>query len=1165
MIRPTVKYGLEALGVGLAGLALLMGLLAWRLAAGPISMDFVTATIVDLANAELEQGALSVDETVLSWDPEDQKLIFSLNGAILKDDAGAEVLTVPEIRVTFSAAAMLQGSLGVRDVELVGVRARVIRRPDTGIELALVSSDDEGGTLDDALAMESDKKNIGLIPLLEQLSDPDDTSTLAGGLRSFGMRDAEFEFIDEVNDVAWVAPSATLTLTRDGGGVSLLMDAGLQLGEARLDIELFGRATAGADRIQFDARGEGLVPAALARTSPMFSDFAVLDAPVRGEGTVTIGLDGALLGAKLNLSAGAGQAVFPLAEPQTVQLDSLDANLELDPVGNKLLLHGLTFEAGENRGTISGEAVYDQPDGFHVSGATVALNADDLSLQIDGFTDGVARIDNMTFAGRLDFDAIATEISALTLRVGDGTLALSGHIEDAPGSPAIHAHGEAANIQVDRLGDIWPLPLATGARDWFTENVSGGTLTRAKIDLAFGPGMIADADLRSAKLPDDAMDIQFNITGARVNYIDGMPPLQRVSGRGHLQGDRFDTWIDGAYVDVGGDRLQLARGHFEASALHVKGGPGKIEFTTTGATATILALLDHEPLGFISDYGTDPASVGGYGEVEATIALPLTKTVEMEDLDIRARAVARDVFVPGIFNDVSLDGGSLVVDVTQDGLDAKGDVTLNGVAQHVRWKEDFSPGGGPSSEFELTGVSDDAGRRALGLDVSSIVNGDVYSEVTVIGSGDRLRNGTVRVNLTDAVLKQEVIGWSKPAGSPAEGRFDLVFEPRDRTRLNAIAIRGAEIDLSGMVLLGPDGDLEEAVLPDVRLGQETRASFTAKRETTGILTMHAEGPSFDARGVLTNLFSGKAAPTSGTVDEGDRTTLQDVEGEEPTNLALTARFPDTLAHGGIRTRNVDVDLLILNGETQRLIVTGDLNREADVTATIRPTPDGQRIVSATSSDAGKVLRAIDFYESIRGGDLDVTGTFDDFAAGSPLQGHVTIRDFRVVNAPLLANLLTIGSLTGINDTLQGEGIAFVRLDLPYRMTTERFHVDEARISGPAIGITVKGQIDRVEGAFDLNGTIVPAYTINSILGNVPILGDLIVGREGEGIFAATYAMRGTREQPTITVNPLAALAPGFLRRIFEFGEILPPEEEVAAPEPGTLPAAPAPAPPADTP
>ena len=88
----------------------------------------------------------------------------------------------------------------------------------------------------------------------------------------------------------------------------------------------------------------------------------------------------------------------------------------------------------------------------------------------------------------------------------------------------------------------------------------------------------------------------------------------------------------------------------------------------------------------------------------------------------------------------------------------------------------------------------------------------------------------------------------------------------------------------------PDGDLEEAVLPDVRLGQETRASFTAKRETTGILTMHAEGPSFDARGVLTNLFSGKAAPTSGTVDEGDRTTLQDVEGEQPTNLALTARY-----------------------------------------------------------------------------------------------------------------------------------------------------------------------------------------------------------------------------------------------------------------------------------
>ena len=42
----------------------------------------------------------------------------------------------------------------------------------------------------------------------------------------------------------------------------------------------------------------------------------------------------------------------------------------------------------------------------------------------------------------------------------------------------------------------------------------------------------------------------------------------------------------------------------------------------------------------------------------------------------------------------------------------------------------------------------------------------------------------------------------------------------------------------------------------------------------------------------------------------------------------------------------------------------------------------------------------------------------------------------------------------------------------------------------------------------------------------------MVGGKGEGIFAATYSVTGTTEEPKIVVNPLAVLAPGFLRNLF---------------------------------
>jgi hypothetical protein len=61
---------------------------------------------------------------------------------------------------------------------------------------------------------------------------------------------------------------------------------------------------------------------------------------------------------------------------------------------------------------------------------------------------------------------------------------------------------------------------------------------------------------------------------------------------------------------------------------------------------------------------------------------------------------------------------------------------------------------------------------------------------------------------------------------------------------------------------------------------------------------------------------------------------------------------------------------------------------------------------------------------------------------------------------------------------------------------------------------------------------VPLYTLNRAIANIPLLGRLLRGAEGEGAFAATYAVRGARESPEIRVNPLSMLAPGFLRDLF---------------------------------
>ena len=56
----------------------------------------------------------------------------------------------------------------------------------------------------------------------------------------------------------------------------------------------------------------------------------------------------------------------------------------------------------------------------------------------------------------------------------------------------------------------------------------------------------------------------------------------------------------------------------------------------------------------------------------------------------------------------------------------------------------------------------------------------------------------------------------------------------------------------------------------------------------------------------------------------------------------------------------------------------------------------------------------------------------------------------------------------------------------------------------------------------------------SIFNNIPIIGELIIGREDEGIFGINYRANGSWDDIETSVNPFSAFTPGFLRRIFDF-------------------------------
>ena len=150
-----------------------------------------------------------------------------------------------------------------------------------------------------------------------------------------------------------------------------------------------------------------------------------------------------------------------------------------------------------------------------------------------------------------------------------------------------------------------------------------------------------------------------------------------------------------------------------------------------------------------------------------------------------------------------------------------------------------------------------------------------------------------------------------------------------------------------------------------------------------------------------------------------------------------------------------------------------------------------------------------------------------------MAGTVRVDNFSLTNAPAIAKLLEFMSLTGILSALSETGLAFDEMTADFNFNDGFLEFQDAHAYGNSIGITGTGHIDTDAEFVLVEGTVVPAYTVNRVLGAIPLIGPLVVGGEGEGIFAANYKIDGPLEDPEVAVNPLSALAPSFLRRLFK--------------------------------
>lgn len=194
-----------------------------------------------------------------------------------------------------------------------------------------------------------------------------------------------------------------------------------------------------------------------------------------------------------------------------------------------------------------------------------------------------------------------------------------------------------------------------------------------------------------------------------------------------------------------------------------------------------------------------------------------------------------------------------------------------------------------------------------------------------------------------------------------------------------------------------------------------------------------------------------------------------------------------------------------------------------------PTAPQPPHLSLRTNDIGAVLRALNLYDNLIDGNVVLTGHINQDSTG--ITTKLQADQFTVRKAPIIAHLLAAASLHGLKNLLSHDGLKFAALNADIAWYGDRLNITRAEAHGGSLGVTAQGDITYPTGGLELRGTIIPAYLLNSILGQVPVV-NLLVGGKGQGLVAVNYHLTGKLAKPHVSVNPISALTPGFLRGVF---------------------------------
>jgi len=368
------------------------------------------------------------------------------------------------------------------------------------------------------------------------------------------------------------------------------------------------------------------------------------------------------------------------------------------------------------------------------------------------------------------------------------------------------------------------------------------------------------------------------------------------------------------------------------------------------------------------------------------------------------------------------------------------------------------------------------------------------------------------VDLTNSKINVSGLNYSKNHGKTSEVSFDVnfVFDKYYNIKNLNFLTDKTKIHLSN-IKINKNFEVKDFKKLEIK-------TFRNKIKNNDFLVKKSEkviiaGEVFDVQPLLKSLYK----------KSGKKNFSKNFNSEIKVNFnkALTGTNDDVF--------NLAMIASINNGSYNKLSLKGNFSENEIVEMSIYQVDKDKKTLQVISDRARPFVKNFDFIEGFEGGKLE----YESIISKEVSNSNLTITDFKVSRVPALAQLLTLASLQGIADTLNGEGIRFESFEMKSNSESNVLNIEDALAMGPAISILLEGYV--VKGKLiSLRGTLVPATKLNSIIASIPIIGDILVGKKtGEGVVGVSFKMKGPPKDIKTTVNPIKTLTPRFIVRAVE--------------------------------